>query len=61
MVAWLVDLNVKRDRSNRHLFWSSKKINMFTRLGFHLTELMSRNCFEAILTALFSVDHDLPV
>ena len=30
-------------------------------LLFHLTELMSRNCFEAILTALSYVDHDLPV
>ena len=38
-----------------------RKIDMFDRSGFHLTELMSRNCFEAILTALSYVDYDPPV
>ena len=37
-----------------------RKIDMFDRSGFHLTEFMSRNCFEAILTALSYVDHDPP-
>ena len=50
-----------RDGSNQHSFWSLKKTNMFDGSGFCLTELMSRNHFEAILTALSYVDHDLPV
>ena len=50
-----------RDGSNRLSFWSSKKIDMFDGSGIHLTELMSRNHFEAILSALSYVDHDPPV
>ena len=50
-----------RDGSDRCSFWSSKKIDMFDGSGFHLTELMSRNHFKAILRALSYVDHDPPV
>ena len=38
------------------LHFGCQKIDMFNGSGFHLTELISRNHFEAILT-----DHDLPV
>ena len=50
-----------RDGSNRCSFWSLKKIDMFDGSGFHLTELMSGNHFEAILSVLSYVDHDPPV
>ena len=50
-----------RDGSDRHSFWSLTKIDMFDGSGFRLTELMSRNRFEAILSALSYVDHDPPV
>ena len=51
-----------RDGYDTCSFWSLKKIDMFDGSGFHhLTELMSRNCFKAILGALSYVDHDPPV
>ena len=61
MVAWLVDLNVDKGQIQSMFVLVIKKINMFGGSGFCLTELMSRNCFEAILTALSYVHHDLPV
>ena len=60
-MAWLVDLNVKKGWIQSTLILVVKKIDMFNGSGFHLTELMSRNHFEAILIALSYVDHDLSV
>ena len=43
------------------IHFGHKKTDMFDGSGFHLTELMSRNCFKAILSVLSDVDHDPPV
>ena len=40
------------DGSNWWSFWSSKDINMFEGASFRLTQYMSRNCFEEILSAI---------
>ena len=56
---WILMLT--RVGSDQHSFWTLEKIDMFDSSGFHLTELMSTNCFEATLTALSYVDHDPPV
>ena len=44
-----------------NVHFGHKKFDMFNGSRFCLNELMSRNCFEAILTALSYVDHDPPV
>ena len=61
MVAWLVDLNVNMGEIQSLFILIVKKVNILDRSGFCLTELMSRNSFEAILTTLSYVNHDLPV
>ena len=43
------------------IHFGHKKTDMFDGSGFCLTELMSRNCLEAILSARSYVDHNPPV
>ena len=40
------------DGSNHRSFWSTKKINMYERMLYHLSSYMTRRCFEEILSAL---------
>ena len=60
-MAGLVDLNVNKGWVQQTFILVIKKIDMCDRSGFCLTELMSRNHFEAILSAFSYVDHDPPV
>ena len=60
-MAWLVNPHVDKGWIQLMFILVVKKIDMFDGSGFDLTELIIRNCFEAILTALSYVDHDLPV
>ena len=60
-MAGLVDLYVNKGWVHKMFILVIKIIDMFDGSGFCLTELMSRNCFEAILSALSYVDHDRPV
>jgi hypothetical protein len=58
MGIWLIMSTV--DGSDRRSFWSTKNLDMFEGAPFRLNELMSRNRFENILSAIVYTDHNPP-